>query len=152
MTHDHDDDDEIWSTANSISYSNSIDLNEFVDEPEEAKKPVVVTAASSNSGDQEETAEMLRRRDISLWRVFLLFLGFGIRAWGGPVVQIDLMRSYFVDQASGSRALVSIVFSPSTKSCLVPKPPNWPVISACWLVVVWELWRAALALCCPVCF
>jgi chromate transporter len=31
-------------------------------------------------------------KDISMWRLFLIFLGFGARAWGGPTVQIDMMR------------------------------------------------------------
>ena len=39
-----------------------------------------------------------KRCYLSLPRLFWLFLTFGLRAWGGPVVQIDMQRTYFVDE------------------------------------------------------
>lgn len=29
---------------------------------------------------------------LTFWQLFVIFLGFGIRSWGGPTVQIDMMR------------------------------------------------------------
>jgi chromate transporter len=34
--------------------------------------------------------------NLSLWQLFLVFLGFGLRAWGGPVVQIAMIRQQLV--------------------------------------------------------
>lgn len=34
---------------------------------------------------------------MSLLGLFGLFFSFGWRAWGGPLVQIDMLRSHFVD-------------------------------------------------------
>lgn len=44
------------------------------------------------------TVLLQKRCHLSLARLFWLFLTFGLRAWGGPVVQIDMQRSYFVDE------------------------------------------------------
>ncbi len=46
--------------------------------------------------DDDESDAMRTRRNVSYLRLFGIFLSFGVRAWGGPVVQIDLMRQYFV--------------------------------------------------------
>jgi chromate transport protein ChrA len=36
-------------------------------------------------------------REMGLLPLFTLFLTFGLRAWGGPMAQIDMLRAHFVD-------------------------------------------------------
>jgi len=35
---------------------------------------------------------------LPLARIFTLFLGFGLRSWGGPMAQIAMLRTYFIDE------------------------------------------------------
>jgi chromate transporter len=58
------------------------------------------SAASATSGDVTlDGDDKVAVQSLPLLRLFALFLGFGVRAWGGPVVQIDMMREYFVTEA-----------------------------------------------------
>jgi chromate transporter len=65
------------------------------------------SAASATSGDVVtgvvdvvvDGDDKVAVQSLPLLRLFALFLGFGVRAWGGPVVQIDMMREYFVTEA-----------------------------------------------------
>lgn len=96
-------DDSIAYSYSSAASSNDDD-SEIVRSVELIETPIATTAGANSkrdaaTEDDVEDEEMIARRQLSLWRVFVLFLGFGVRAWGGPVVQIDMMRSYFVDDA-----------------------------------------------------
>ncbi|KAJ3036939.1 hypothetical protein HDV00_002185 [Rhizophlyctis rosea] len=47
--------------------------------------------------DAEEEDKIYAPR-LSLWKLFVVFLGFGFNAWGGPVAQIALLKEKLVDK------------------------------------------------------
>ena len=52
-------------------------------------------AAGAAAGDGTALSAS-RAPALSLWEIFRLFLGFGLRAWGGPVAQIGLLKQALV--------------------------------------------------------
>ena len=45
-----------------------------------------------------DTSDVINAPNLSLWRIFVLFLSFGIRAFGGPVAQINIFKDELVVQ------------------------------------------------------
>lgn len=46
----------------------------------------------------ETTASLPQKPELSPWQIFLQFLHFGMLAWGGPIVQIAIIRSELVNK------------------------------------------------------
>jgi len=57
---------------------------------------MVVRSNSPVLGTADELDPALR--SMPYWSLFLLFLKFGVLAWGGPMAQIDMLKSHFVDR------------------------------------------------------
>ena len=45
--------------------------------------------------DEEEDASVAH---LSYWKLFVLFLEFGVNAWGGPMAQINMLREELVER------------------------------------------------------
>ncbi|KAJ1551212.1 hypothetical protein HK096_002456, partial [Nowakowskiella sp. JEL0078] len=49
-------------------------------------------------GNEEEEDTPCKAPYVPLWKLFLIFLNFGVNAWGGPVAQIALLKEQLVDE------------------------------------------------------
>ena len=54
--------------------------------------------ADSGAPTVEDPPDQINAPALSPWRILLLFLGFGARAFGGPVAQINIMKDELVVQ------------------------------------------------------
>ncbi len=94
-------------TVATIMYSPSSDMgalnspvsmtdNPFPDEPD------AITPVDNGRSEQGDAADVLHQygppHNIHWWNVFIKFIGFGLRAWGGPMAQLGLLKHQLVEE------------------------------------------------------
>jgi len=57
-----------------------------------ATKSISTTISPVSTASTQNTTEIYLVPYLSLWNLFLLFLSFGFRAWGGPAAQIAMIK------------------------------------------------------------
>ena len=76
------------------------DLIESIDQAAENEAPAPTDCAIETPETvvsvTDDPPDTINAPTLSPWRIFVLFLGFGIRAFGGPVAQINIMKDELV--------------------------------------------------------
>lgn len=86
----------INSTRALLPASSSTTTTSSTASPSDAAMAKVAPADAPAPSSPEDGSHGAAASKLTVWRIFLIFLGFGLRAFGGPIAQIQMMKEQLV--------------------------------------------------------